>query len=75
MLTMRKTKNKVPMNKPYNIQNTNYQKIVEKDFIYHNLIAIKWGESTHFPGRNDPGRIEPGRTGNRGETTKRGGAS
>ena len=32
----------------------NYQKIVEKDFIYYNIIAIKWGESTHFPGRNDP---------------------
>jgi hypothetical protein len=26
----------------------NYQKIVEKDFIYYNIIAIKWGESTHF---------------------------
>ena len=35
-------------------------KIVEKDFIYYNIIAIKWGESTHFPGR----------TGNRGETTQ-----
>jgi hypothetical protein len=43
----------------------NYQKIVEKDFIYYYLIEIKWGESTHFPGRNDPGR-----TGNRGETTR-----
>ena len=32
----------------------NYQKIVEKDFIYYNIIAIKWGESTHFPGRIDP---------------------
>jgi hypothetical protein len=30
------------------------------DFIYYNIIAIKWGESTHFPGR----------TGNRGETTR-----
>ena len=39
--------------------------MVEKDFIYYNIIAIKWGESTHFPGRNDPGRI-----GNRGETTR-----
>ena len=38
----------------------NYQKIVEKDFIYYNIIAIKWGESTHFPGQ----------TGNRGETTR-----
>ena len=28
------------------------------------MIAIKWGESTHFPGR-----IDPGRTGNRGKTT------
>ena len=46
------------------------QKIVERDFIYYNIIAIKWGESTHFPGRNDPGRIDPGRTGNRGETTR-----
>jgi hypothetical protein len=27
----------------------------EEDFIYYNIIAIKWGESTHFPGRNDPG--------------------
>ena len=27
-------------------------------------------ESTHFPGRNDPGRIDRGRTGNRGETTR-----
>ena len=35
-------------------------KIVEKGFIYYNIIAIKWGESTHFPGR----------TGNRGETTE-----
>jgi hypothetical protein len=35
-------------------------KIVEKDFIYYNIIAIKWGESTHFPGR----------TGNWGETTR-----
>ena len=43
----------------------NYKKIVEKDFIYYNIIAIKWGESTHFPGRNDPGQ-----TGNRGETTQ-----
>ena len=43
----------------------NYPKIVEKDFIYYYLIEIKWGESTHFPGRNDPGR-----TGNRGETTR-----
>jgi hypothetical protein len=43
-------------------------KIVEKDFIFYNIIAIKWGESTHFPGRNDPGRIDPGRTGNRDET-------
>ena len=34
--------------------------MVEKDFIYYNIIAIKWGESTHFPGR----------TGNRGETTR-----
>ena len=32
----------------------NYQKIVEKDFIYYNIIAIKRGESTHFLGRNDP---------------------
>ena len=38
----------------------NCQKIVEKDFIYYNIIAIKWGESTHFPGRTD----------NRGETTR-----
>ena len=38
----------------------NYQKIVEKDFIYYNIIAIKRGELTHFPGR----------TGNRGETTR-----
>jgi hypothetical protein len=38
----------------------NCQKIVEKDFIYYNIIAIKWGESTHFPGR----------TGNWGETTR-----
>jgi hypothetical protein len=29
-------------------------KIVEKDFIYYYIIAIKWGESTHFLGRNDP---------------------
>ena len=43
----------------------NYQKSVEKDFIYNYIIAIKLGESTHFPGRNDPGR-----TGNRGETTR-----
>jgi hypothetical protein len=43
----------------------NYQTIVEKDFIYYNIITIKWGESTHFPGRNDPGR-----TGNQGETTR-----
>jgi hypothetical protein len=43
----------------------NYKKIVEKDFIYYNIIAIKWGESTHFPGWNDPGR-----TGHRGETTR-----
>jgi len=28
-------------------------------------IAIKWVESTHFPGRNDPGP-----TGNRSETTR-----
>jgi hypothetical protein len=34
--------------------------MVEKDFIYYNIIAIKWGESTHFPGR----------IGNRGETTR-----
>ena len=27
----------------------------EDDFIYYNKIAIKWGESTHFPGRNDQG--------------------
>ena len=27
---------------------------MEKDFIYYNIIAIKWGESTHFPGQNDP---------------------
>jgi hypothetical protein len=27
----------------------NYPKIVEKDFIYYYIIAIKWGESTHFP--------------------------
>ena len=33
--------------------NINYQKIVEKDFIYYYIIAIKWGESTHFLGRND----------------------
>jgi hypothetical protein len=26
----------------------NYQNIVEKDFIYYNIIAIKWGKSTHF---------------------------
>jgi hypothetical protein len=26
--------------------NINYQKIVEKDFIYYYIIAIKWGEST-----------------------------
>jgi hypothetical protein len=39
--------------------------MVEKDFIFYNIIAIKCGESTHFPGRNDPGR-----TGNRGETTR-----
>ena len=32
------------------------------------IISIKWGESTHFPGRNAPVRIYPGRTGNRGET-------
>jgi hypothetical protein len=25
------------------------------------MIAIKWGESTHFPGRNNSGRIDPGR--------------
>jgi hypothetical protein len=42
----------------------------QKDFIYYNIIAFKWGESTHFPGRNDPGWIDPGRTGNRGETTR-----
>ena len=24
----------------------NYKKIVEKDFIYYNIIAIKWDEST-----------------------------
>jgi hypothetical protein len=29
------------------------------------IIAIKWDKSTHFPGRNDPGR-----TGNWGETTR-----
>jgi len=34
------------------------------------MITIKWGEATHFRGRNDPGRIDPGRTGNRGETTQ-----
>jgi hypothetical protein len=34
-----------------------YQKIVKKDFIYYNIIAIKWGELTHFPGRNDPDSI------------------
>ena len=43
----------------------NYQTIVEKDFIHYYIIAIKWGESTHFPGQN-----EPGRTGNRAETTR-----
>jgi hypothetical protein len=37
----------------------NYQKIVEKDFIYYNIIAIKWAESTRFPGRNDPDSIFP----------------
>ena len=36
----------------------NYQKIVEKDYIFYNIIAIKRG------------RIDPGRTGNRGETTQ-----
>jgi hypothetical protein len=36
----------------------NYQKIVEKDYIFYNIIAIKRG------------RIDPGRTGNRGETTR-----
>jgi hypothetical protein len=41
------------------------KKIVEKDFIYYNIIVIKWDESIHFPGRNDPGR-----TGDRGETTR-----
>ena len=34
--------------------NINYQNIVEKNFIYYYIIAIKWGESTHFPRRNDP---------------------
>ena len=38
---------------------------MEKDFIYYNIITIKWGESTHFPGRNDPGQ-----TGNGGEMTR-----
>jgi hypothetical protein len=32
----------------------NYQKIVEKDFIYYYIITIKWGESTHFPGAKRP---------------------
>ena len=45
--------------------NINYQNIVEKNFIYYYIIAIKWGESTHLPGR-----IDPGWTGNRGETTR-----
>jgi hypothetical protein len=36
------------------------KKLTKKDFIYYYIIAIKWGESTHFPGR----------TGNRGETTR-----
>ena len=43
----------------------NYQKNFEKDFIYYYIIAIKWGESTHFPGQNDLGQ-----TGNRVETTR-----
>ena len=30
--------------------NINYQKILEKDFIYYYIIAINWGESTHFRG-------------------------
>ena len=38
----------------------NYQNFFEKDFIYYNIIAIKWGESTHFTGR----------TGNRCKTTR-----
>jgi hypothetical protein len=42
-----------------------YQKIVEKYFIYYYKIAIKWGESTHFPGQ-----IDQRQTGNRGETTR-----
>jgi hypothetical protein len=29
-------------------------KKVKVDFIYYYIIAIKWGESTHFPWRNDP---------------------
>ena len=34
------------------------------------MIAIKWGESTHFPVRKDPVRIDPWQTGNRGETIR-----
>ena len=30
----------------------NYQKIVEKNYIFYNIIAIKWGRID--PGRNDP---------------------
>jgi hypothetical protein len=35
------------------------QKIVERVFIYYYIIAIKWGESTHFPGRTNLNNTAP----------------
>ena len=62
-------KNKVPMNKPYNIQNTNICNILVFS-IFHFLKHYKWGRND--PGRNGIGVKRPRANRNRGETTQGG---